>query len=119
MKKIVPFFITLLTITNFLCTKCNFNNGASTDGTNTNDNDSVLPGKDRVWWYQGLDNSTEVQEFITELKNTKKMKILILEFLILKRLVFTNILVQLFQVILIIILLMKKIYLIQHMMNFG
>lgn len=72
MKKIVQFFITLLTITNFLCTRCNFNNGASTDGTNTNDNDSVLPGKDRVWWYQGFDNSTEVQEFITELKNTKK-----------------------------------------------
>jgi len=67
MKKNVPIFIIILTITNFLCTSCNFNNGANTD-----DNDLVLPGKDRVWWYQNFDNSYEVHEFIIELKNTNK-----------------------------------------------
>lgn len=67
MKKNVLFFIIILTITNFLCASCNFNNEANTD-----DNELVLPGKDRVWWYQGFEDLTEVHEFITQLKNTNK-----------------------------------------------
>lgn len=57
----------MLTIPIFLCTSCNFNNGKSID-----DNNIVLPGKDKVWWHQGFDDSVEVHEFIKELKNTKK-----------------------------------------------
>lgn len=57
----------VLTIANFLCTSCSINNEA-----NTNDNGLILPGKDRAWWYQDFDNSSEVHEFIIELKNTNK-----------------------------------------------
>lgn len=55
-----------MSVTNFLCTSCNFNNGTNADG------DLVLPGKDRIWWYQSFDSSDEICQFIVELKNTNK-----------------------------------------------
>lgn len=67
MKKVVPFFIIILTFANYFCTSCDFNNEKNTD-----DKDLILPGKDRVRWYQGFNDSTEVYEFITELKYTEK-----------------------------------------------
>jgi hypothetical protein len=70
MKKIIPVFVALLAIASCICTSCG-ESGGSNSGSNSN-NDLVLPGKDRLWWFEGFDNNDEVNKFIIELKNTGK-----------------------------------------------
>jgi hypothetical protein len=118
MKKIIPVFVALLAIASCICTSCG-ESGGSNSGSNSN-NDLVLPGKDRLWWFEGFDNNDEVNKFIIELKNTgKKTALLALEFPILKFLIFISILVQLFLDILIIVPQKKKIFSTQYTIIFG
>ena len=70
MKKAITIFITLLTFTGCLFTSCSEASVTSND-SNSN-NGLVLPGKDRLWWFEGFDNNDEVNKFIIELKNAGK-----------------------------------------------
>ena len=64
MKKIILVFTALLAITTCICTSCSESIGPS--------NGLILPGKDRIWWYEDFDNFDEVEIFLIDLKNTKK-----------------------------------------------
>lgn len=68
MKKLIPVFTALLAIASCICVSC----GESTSSNNTSSsyNDLILPGKDKVWWYENFDNYDEVKDFIIDLKNT-------------------------------------------------
>ena len=70
MKKIILLVSALLAITSCICTSCSESIGSSS-GSNSN-NDLILPGKDRLWWFEGFDNNDEVNKFIIELKNAGK-----------------------------------------------
>ncbi len=70
MKKIIPLFIVLLAITSCICTSCG-ESASFNSGSNSN-NSLILPGKDRLWWYESFDSLEETEDFIIDLKNTKK-----------------------------------------------
>ena len=46
--------------------------GCSKEGNHNSYNSAVLPGKDRIWWYEGFENINEISDFIVKLKNTNK-----------------------------------------------
>lgn len=70
MKKIIPIFTALLIIASCICTSCG--EGASSNSSSNSSNDLILPGKDRLWWYEDFDNFDEAEDFLIDLKNTKK-----------------------------------------------
>ena len=70
MKKAITIFITLLTFTGCLFTSCS--EAPVTSNDSNSNNGLVLPGKDRLWWFEGFDNNDEVNKFIIELKNAGK-----------------------------------------------
>ena len=46
--------------------------GCSKESNHNSYNSAVLPGKDRIWWYEGFENINEISDFIVKLKNTNK-----------------------------------------------
>ena len=46
--------------------------GCSSENNHNSYNSAVLPGKDRIWWYEGFENINEISDFIVKLKNTNK-----------------------------------------------
>ncbi len=46
--------------------------GCSKENNHNSYNSAVLPGKDRIWWYEGFENINEISDFIVKLKNTNK-----------------------------------------------
>ena len=70
MKKAITIFVALLTFTVCLFTSCS--EAPVTNNDSNSNNGLVLPGKDRLWWFEGFDNNDEVNKFIIELKNAGK-----------------------------------------------
>lgn len=52
MKKSIPFFLCSLVITSLATFGCSNEN--TIDSSSSSSYSSILPGKDRIWWYQGF-----------------------------------------------------------------
>ncbi|MDY4788881.1 MAG: hypothetical protein SO253_06245 [Bacilli bacterium] len=63
MKKRSIIFVFLFILLNCFCVSCT---------VNENNNDLILPGKDRIWWDKGFNNTSEASDFIIQLKNANK-----------------------------------------------
>lgn len=62
MRNASRIFLSLLMLASFVCTGCGENSS----------NSLVLPGKDRIWWYEGFDSREEVEKFILTLRKAGK-----------------------------------------------
>lgn len=56
----------LLVITSCIFTSCG--ESSSSSSSSNFSNDLILPGKDRVWWYEGFDSCEEIEKFILTLR---------------------------------------------------
>lgn len=70
MKKSIPFFLCSLVITSLATFGCSNEN--TIDSSSSSSYSSILPGKDRIWWYQGFDNINDAASFMVDLKNAQK-----------------------------------------------
>lgn len=66
MKKSIPFFLCSLVITSLATFGCSNEN--TIDSSSSSSYSSILPGKDRIWWYQGFDNINDAASFMVDLK---------------------------------------------------
>ena len=70
MKKSIPFFLCSLVITSLATFGCSNEN--TIDSSSSSSYSSILPGKDRIWWYQWFDNINDAASFMVNLKNAQK-----------------------------------------------
>ena len=70
MKKSIPFFLCSLVLTSLTTFGCSNEN--TIDSSSSSSYSSILPGKDRIWWYQGFDNINDAASFMVNLKNAQK-----------------------------------------------
>lgn len=70
MKKSIPFFLCSLVITSLATFGCSNEN--TIDSSSSSSYSSILPGKDRIWWYQGFYNINDAASFMVDLKNAQK-----------------------------------------------
>lgn len=66
MKKSIPLFLCSLVITSLATFGCSNEN--TIDSSSSSSYSSILPGKDRIWWYQGFDNINDAASFMVDLK---------------------------------------------------
>ena len=70
MKKSIPFFLCSLVLTSLTTFGCSNEN--TIDSSSSSSYSSILPGKDRIWWYQWFDNINDAASFMVNLKNAQK-----------------------------------------------